>query len=82
MDTKKESTPVTVFAGTILQAEMVRSLLENAEIQSFLKDENVGTMAPWYTSPGGAGPVKVVVSSLDFEMANEIVKEYQENIRS
>jgi hypothetical protein len=74
--------PVEVFAGTIWAAEMVKSLLENAEIEAFLIDENTGTLAPWYTSPGGAGSVKVVVSSLDFEEARSIVTEYEDNIRT
>ena len=82
MKTHKEIEPVTIFAGTIMQAEMLKSLLENAEIETFLLDENVGTMAPWYTSGGGAGSVKVVVSSVDFEMAAEILKEYQQNLRA
>jgi hypothetical protein len=74
--------PVEVFAGSIWAAEMVKSLLENAEIETFLIDENTGTLAPWYTSPGGAGSVKVVVSSLDYEEARSIVKEYEDNIRT
>ena len=74
--------PVEVFAGSIWAAEMVKSLLENAEIEAFLIDENTGTLAPWYTSPGGAGSVKVVVSSLDYEEARSIVKEYEDNIRT
>ena len=69
--------PVEVFFGTILEAEMVKSLLENAKIETFLKDENTGTLAPWYTASGGMGAVKVVVSSLDFEKAKIIVEEYR-----
>ena len=74
--------PVEVFAGTIWGAEMVKSLLENAEIEAFLIDENTGTLAPWYTSPGGAGSVRVVVSSVDYERARAVVEEYENNIRT
>lgn len=59
---------------------MVKSLLENAEIEAFLIDENTGTLAPWYTSGGGAGSVKVTVSNLDYEKAKAVVAEYEENI--
>ena len=38
--------PVEVFAGTAWQAEMVKSLLENAEIETFIMDEIVGTLSP------------------------------------
>jgi len=34
MKSKDEIVPVTVFSGTIYEAEMVKSLLENADIVS------------------------------------------------
>ena len=80
MNTDENIVPVQVFAGSIWQAEMVKSLLENAEIETFLRDENTGTMAPWYTAGGGAGSVKVIVSSLDYEMAVSIVADFENNI--
>jgi hypothetical protein len=76
-----EIVPVEVFAGSIWEVEMVKSLLENAEIETFLQDENTGTLAPWYTAGGGAGSVKVIVSSVDFDKARSIVLEYEENLR-
>jgi len=79
---KNDIEPVEVFAGSIWAAEMVKSLLENSEIEVFLIDENTGTLAPWYTSPGGTGSVRVVVSSLDFEKARSVVEEYENNIRT
>ena len=72
---------IEIFAGTTWQAEMVKSLLGNAEIEAFLKDDIVGTMAPWWTAPGGAGSVKVVVSNLDYEKAKSVVEEYEKNMK-
>jgi len=60
---------------------LVKSLLENAEILTFLKDENIGTLAPWYTAPGGAGSVKVIVSNEDYTKAKAIVKDYEERLK-
>jgi len=77
MDKKDNIRSVIVFAGTAMEAAMVKSLLENAEIQSFLKDEVLGTLQPWVTSPGGAGAVKVIVSSADAEKAKMVVEEYE-----
>ncbi len=79
MKTKDDIFPVEVYAGSIWEVEMVKSLLENAEIETFLQDENTGTLAPWYTAGGGAGSVKVVVSNLDFEKARWIIEEYENN---
>jgi hypothetical protein len=73
-----EIIPVEVYSGSIWEAELVKSLLESAEIEAFLKDENIGTIAPWYAAGGGAGSVKVVVSSADYEAARKIVEEFQQ----
>ncbi|HCV15827.1 MAG TPA: hypothetical protein DF637_05800 [Rikenellaceae bacterium] len=72
--------PVKVFRGTYLQCEMVRSLLENAGIESYLKDEILGTVAPWWVEPGGAGAVKVFVSVEDEAQATLVVEQYEKNI--
>lgn len=72
--------PVKVFSGTYLQCEMVRSLLENAGIESYLKDELLGTIAPWWAEPGGAGAVKVFVSTENEAQATLVVEQYEKNI--
>jgi hypothetical protein len=81
MKTDHEINPVEVFAGTAMQASLVKSLLENAEIEAYLKDEFSGTLYPWHTTPGGFGAVKVLVSSLDFEKAIIVVADYESNLK-
>ncbi len=71
--------PVEVFSGTIVEAEIVKSLLENAEIETFLKDEIIGTLAPWNATAGGVGSVKIVVSNLDYDKAKLVIEEYEKN---
>ena len=73
MKADDEIRPVEVFDGTDWQANLVKSLLDNAEIESFLKDQRMGVLAPWNVAAGGAGSVKIFVSSLDFEKAREVV---------
>jgi hypothetical protein len=82
MKTPDDYSPVIVFYGTMWEAGMVKSLLENAEIEAYLKDEIRGTYTPWHVAPGGAGAVKVVVSNRDFEKAKLIVDEYEKNLKS
>jgi hypothetical protein len=81
METDKDYKLVEVFDGTALDAEMVKSLLGNAGIKAFVKDEIMGTMYPWYTAPGGAGAVTIFVSNTDFDIAKHIVNEYEKNIK-
>jgi len=82
MKTDKENYPVEVFAGTAVQANLLRSLLENAEIEAFLNDEFTGTLYPWHTKPGGVGAVNIFVSSADYEKAMSVVNEYESNLRN
>ncbi len=79
MKTEEESYPVVVFEGNDWEAAMVKSLLDNAEIFCFTKDEKMGVLAPWNVAPGGAGSVKIVVSNLDLEKAKEVVDEFRRN---
>lgn len=70
-------TTAVVFSGRPVDAGFVKSLLENAGIMAFLKDENMGTIAPWHAAPGGAGAVKVVINQKDQEAAESIVDEFE-----
>jgi hypothetical protein len=75
----ESSTPVEVFAGSVWDTSLLKSLLENAEIEVFLKDEIRGLQEPFVVSPGGANPIKVMVASSDLNKALEVVREFQAN---
>lgn len=78
MTDKKNIVPVEIFMGMPWEAEMVKNLLENEGIKAYIKDDIIGTIAPFYTTPG-LGSVKLIVSSDDYEKAGAIVAEFQEN---
>jgi len=77
MDSNQEISAVEVFDGNQWEASLVKSLLDNAEVRSFLKDERMGVLAPWNVAGGGAGSVKIFVSSLDYEKAREVIDQYE-----
>jgi hypothetical protein len=81
MKADNDNKPIEVFSGTQWQAEMVRSLLENAAIDSFIEDGIMGTLGPWWTAPGGAGAVRVFVLESNYEMAKAIANEYDANLK-
>lgn len=76
MKPDNEIYPVVVFEGNDWEASMVKSLLENAEIEAFTKDEKMGVLAPWNVDAGGAASVQIIVSNLDYEKAREVVDAY------
>jgi hypothetical protein len=73
---KNPDDPVIIYAGNPVEAELVRHELENNDIPAFLKDENIGTIAPWHVAPGGAGAVKVIVAQRDMERAGSIIQQF------
>lgn len=75
----KEDIPVVVFSGSILQAEMLKSVLEDEGIKAYLQDETMGTLAPFIAAPGGLGAVKVLVAGRDADRAREIVAEVRQH---
>lgn len=77
MNSDQEIYPVEVFDGNDWDASMVKSLLDNAEIEAFVKDEKMGVLAPWNVAGGGAGSVKIFVSNVDFEKAKEVIEQYE-----
>lgn len=67
---------VVVHAGNPVEAGFVKSLLEEYGIAARLRDEMMGTIAPWHVAPGGVGAVKVVVARLNYERAKAIIAEF------
>ncbi len=67
---------IEIFAGTLMEASIVKTLLEDAGIETFIKDEIMSTMFPWQTASGGAFAIKLIISSKDFDTAKLIVEEY------
>ena len=74
-----ESEFVEVYAGNIVDADFLKSLLEAEGIAAFLRNEAMGTLAPFYVEAAGAGAVKVVIQRECLELAEPIVRKLVEN---
>ncbi len=81
MDSKDDLTLVEVFAGTMWEAGLVKSMLEDAGIQTFFKDDKWGAFAPWHVAGGGAGAIKLMISNKDLDSAKPIMEQYYENLK-
>lgn len=64
---------IEVYSGSPWEAELVKSLLENSNIEAAAKDEMVVNMV----LPATAIDIRVVVNEKDYEAAMEVVREYE-----
>lgn len=70
--------PVLVFTGQSWEAELLKGILENEGIHAFVNNEHVGTLFPFYTTPG-MGAVRLVVAGADAEKARLIVSDFEKD---
>lgn len=67
-----------VFEGTGWEAGLLKSILEDNEIETILRE---ASFAPWNQFPTRAGTVKVFVALKDFEKAKLLVEEFYKNMQ-
>ena len=67
---------IVVYSGTIVEADLLKCLLDGEGIESQLQNETIGMIAP-YLSPGGA--VNLAIAREDFQQARPIVEDYDRN---
>jgi hypothetical protein len=73
---ENENKPTEVFAGELWQATMVKNILEDNNIQAFLNNEYLSSIAPYMADAGGMPQVIVVVNSHQAESALKLIDEF------
>jgi hypothetical protein len=73
-----DSKIIEIFSGSLWEAEMIKSLLEDSEIESFLRNNVLNTF--WY-DPIISAAAKVMILDIDFEFAKSIVDSYYDNLK-
>ena len=78
MEKEDSLSPYEVFEGTAWEAGLLKSILEDNEIEAFLKDfSNI----PLNLYPVRSGSIKVFVAFKDLERAREVVEEFYTNMQ-
>ena len=80
MSNDNEIKPVEVFSGSEWEVGLVKSLLENAEIEAFVLGGIQGTRMPW-DAILSKGDLRITVSSLDYEKAIIVVNDFYKNMK-
>jgi len=76
----KEGTDlVMVYAGSPVDAEMIKEILEDYGIPVNIKNQLMGTIAPWQVSGGGVSPSEVEVFTKDKEQALLLIEEFHKS---
>ncbi|NCC73176.1 MAG: hypothetical protein EOM06_07230 [Sphingobacteriia bacterium] len=70
--------PTAVFSGTLWQAEIIKDMLMDNDIEAYLGDEIWGMDAPIQSAPEAVGSVSVFVDREDREEAKIVVERYYE----
>jgi hypothetical protein len=73
-----ELSPYEVFDGTAWEAGLLKSILEDNEIETILRE---ASFAPWNLFPVRSGTVKVFVALKDFERSKILVEEFYKNMK-
>lgn len=75
---QKSNEIVEVFSGNLWEAELLKSMLDDAEIRSFLKNTVLTSFA---YKPSYSQAVKVMVFVSDWDKAVILVKQLAQNSR-
>ncbi len=74
-----DSELIVVFKGNQIDSEIIKDILNDYGIMANLKNQLMGTIAPWHVSPGGFEPVEVVVLEKDKKKALKLIDEFNKN---
>lgn len=73
----KSLSPYEVFEGTAWEAGLLKSILEDNDIETILE---VVTALPWNSIPTTGSSAKLFVAMKDLEQAKDVVKEFYTNM--
>ncbi len=71
-----DSELIVVFKGNPMDSEVIKEILMDNGIKANLKNQLMGTIAPWHVSAGGIDPVEVEVLMKDKEKALGLIGEF------
>jgi hypothetical protein len=70
--------PVEIFNGSLWEAEVIQGMLSSEGIETFVRDDQTGTIAPWVVVSGGVDSVRLLVADTEAARALQLIAEYRE----
>ncbi len=68
-----------VYRGNPIDSEIVKEILSENGIMVNLKNQLMGSIAPWQVSSGGLDPVEVEVMGKDRKKALELIGQFNKS---
>lgn len=68
---------IVVFTGNSIDAEMIKELLADNGIIVNIKNQLMGSIAPWQVSAGGFEPIEVEILEKDKERALGLINDFK-----
>ena len=74
-----DSNLIVAFKGNPVDSEIIKEMLNDNGIMANLKNQLMGTIAPWHVSAGGFEPVEVEILETDKEEALKLIGEFNKS---
>ena len=79
MNKQENSDLIVVFKGNSVDAEIIKQVLSDNGIMANLKNQLMGSIAPWQVSSGGFDPVEVEILENDKAKALDLIDEFNKS---
>ncbi len=76
---QKDSDLIVIYTGNPIDSEMIKNFLTDQGIAANLRNQLMGTIAPWQISASGFEPVEIEIFARDKEKALRLIKEFNKN---
>ena len=80
MENNSKTSFIEVFNGDYWHSSLIKQLLSEHDIPSFLRNELMGGLEPFTVVAGGSNPVSIEVIQSDYEKAVSLITEFNEAV--
>ena len=77
---EKDTNLIEIYRGNSVNSEIIKDILNDNGIIASLKNQLMGSIAPFYVAAGGIDPVGVEIFARDREKALALIEAFNKSI--
>ena len=77
---EKDTNLIEIYRGNSINSEIIKDILNDNGIIASLKNQLMGSIAPFYVAAGGIDPVGVEIFARDREKALALIEAFNKSI--